>query len=221
MPQTSPYGPVEPAPHTGPTTADLLRRIEFDNLTAATTTGIQKSAEKWSAGIAAVIGAISAMLLFKGTGSLTDIAVGWRVPLFVLSILALGLAVAALWQLLTVSARRFRIVSRDEIMDKPGASHHNRVQASAADTKRVARAIVFGGLAIALQVVAVACWWIAPAKAPDPPAYLSVKTSTDVVCGKLASADGQVLRLSVPGYDTNRSIPYREVINLTLVAKCP
>ncbi|MFT4398048.1 hypothetical protein ACLTEW_24295 [Gordonia lacunae] len=212
---------MEPATDAGPTTADILRRIEFDNLTAATTTGIQKSAEKWSAGIAAVIGAISAMLLFKGTGSLTDVAVGWRIPLFVLSVLALGLAVAALWQLLTVSARRFRIVDRDKVLGEPGALQHNRVQASAADTKRVARAIAFGGLAIALQVVAVACWWIAPAKVPDPPAYLSVKTGGDVVCGKLASADGQVLRLSVPGYDTNRSIPYREVINLTLVAKCP
>ena len=215
------WHPVEPPDGAAPSEEDIQRRADFEKLVAAAPAGIQKSAEKWSAGILAVIGAISAILLFKGPGSLDEVASIWRQILFGLSALALVCGVIALWELLTVTAGRFKAVDRDALLDKPGALEDRKVRSATKDSARVRWAIRLGGVAVAAQVAAVLLWWVAPARPEEPPAFVSLTLVGEAVCGELLSADEQTFRLTVAGYDASRNIPLADVQNVSVVAACP
>lgn len=215
------WRPVEPPDGMAPSEEDIQRRADFEKLVAAAPAGIQKSAEKWSAGIIAVIGTISAILLFKGPESLDEVASVWWEILIGLSVLALVCGVTALWKLLTVTTGRFKAVDRDRLLDKPGALKDHKVRSVTKDSARVRWAIWLGGVAVAAQVAAVLLWWVAPTRPTEPPAYVAVTLVGETACGKLLSADEQTIRLGVAGYNAPRNIPFANVQNMSVVASCP
>jgi len=211
---------AEPEPDAAPTEHEIDRRVQFDALLAAAPAGVQKSAEKWSAGLLALIGLIMASILVKGPSTASEIAPEWHWPLTILVALALVSALSALWKLLAVSARRFEITSRSDLFGEPGQYEHKQRTAVTKDATAVKWAIRLGAAALVLQVVAVIVWSMTPSPAKSPAAYLSVETAGAKVCGEVLSGDKGELRVEVAGERDPRVVPWNAVTNLRVVDKC-
>lgn len=214
------WKPVEPPLDSAPTEEAIATRARFEALAASAPAGIQKSAEKWSSGLIALIGVITGGMLLKGPAATADIGEPWRWCLIGLTLLAVGTAVYALWRLLAVTARTYRITSRADLLDHPGAYEHHRVQAAAKDAATINHAIHFGAAALAMQVLAIALWWVTPAQPAQPPALVSVLHDKETSCGELVSADKGELRIKVPGERDPRSIPLSDMSNMKIVGHC-
>ena len=212
--------PAEPDPDSGPSEMDVANRVRFEELLAASPSGLQSSAEKWSSGLIALIGVVSAGLVLKGPPDSADIQQPWRWALIACSVFALSLAVVALWRLLYVAARRFTIVDRAALLDRPGEFEHLRAQASARDATTINRAIQMGAAAVTLQVIGIAIWWAVPTASTGPAAYLSAVTGEKTVCGELISGDKGVLRIQVEGERDPRDVALASLTNLRVVDEC-
>ncbi|MFC3965945.1 hypothetical protein [Nocardia jiangsuensis] len=211
---------AEPPPGIGPRELDIAARERFDSLLAAAPAGIQTSAEKWSAGLLALLALITASVIVKGPTTVGEVADGWRWLLIALVVSALLAALTALWKLLAVSARRFETMSRTTLFGEPGEFEHRRTKATAKDAASVRWAIRLGALALLLQVAAVTVWALIPPPSKSPPAYLTVETAAGKVCGEVVSGDNGELRLKVTGERDPRVVPWAGVTNIRLTEKC-
>ena len=220
MTDTPRWKPVEPPSGSGPSDDDIAARAQFEELLAAAPAGLQTSAEKWSSGLVGLIGVITAGMVLKGQAATANLELPWRLTLIALSVIALTLAVYALWRLLSVAARRYRNTSRAQLFGEPGAYEHHRVQAAAKDASTITYAIHFGAAALALQVLAVALWWAAPVAPKTPPAFIVVTTGDKATCGEVLSGDQGALRLKVAGESEPRTLPLARTDNLKVVDEC-
>ncbi|MEU6833599.1 hypothetical protein ABZ894_33585 [Nocardia beijingensis] len=90
------WSAAEPPPGVGPSEHNIAARERFDELLTAAPAGIQTSAEKWSAGLLALLALITASVIFKGPATAREISGGWRWALIALVVVALLSALTAL-----------------------------------------------------------------------------------------------------------------------------
>lgn len=200
---------------------EVAARDQFNRMVAAAPAELQKSAEKWSAGLIAIIGLVTGGMLLRGPASTSDMPDSWRWTVIALNVVALFLAVLAVWRFLTVTGRRFRIMTAQDLFSKPGAYEHEKANAVGIDARTTRRATTIASMAITLLVVAITVGWVAPTRDPSPAAFLDVATATGSTCGALLSADHSELRMRKSGERDPRVLPLGEVVNIRVLAKCP
>jgi hypothetical protein len=161
-------------------------------------------------------------VFLQGRTATAALSPGWRAAVTALIGGGLVAAVVGLWQALSAEAGTR---TATETLAGIHARHasvlaYQVAQARAAGASlRHARNAVAAALALLLAGVALT-WWAPPAP-PTPPAYLQVTTADGATCGKLSTADGGQIRLTVAGAHEPAVIPLAAVRNLAVVAACP
>jgi hypothetical protein len=203
--------PVSPADHDA-----------FDALVKDSVSSVRSMAAAWRTGLTALITLVTTGIVITGRTATTSLAVPWRAAITAAIGGGLALALVGLWLALAAEVgARVRLQTLDDIR-----AHHASVQAylvgqAAAASRRLQTARTVVGIALGLLITGVLLTWWAPAAPASPPAYLEVTSHGGTVCGTLRSADGGVLRLSVPGAHQPAAILLTMVTNIAVVAGCP
>lgn len=211
-------------PDRPPTPFDLAERDEFAQLVADSLPGVQRAAEKWRDGLAAFLTLVTTGFVIKGRDVVGDVPTGWRIAITALVALGLAAGVFGLWQALAAHAgSRSLTLTLSDVHERYGSVRGLQVAdaRNAAARLDLARGTVAAGLLCLFAGVGLTWWAPAAASAPAaPPAYLRVAHDATTTCGILRSADGGVLRLTLPGAHLPAAIPLTHVTNMSLTATC-
>ena len=212
--------PVKPASRP-PTPADIADRDAFAKLAANSLADVRAAADKWRAGLAALVTLVTGGLLIKGPSAANDLTTGWRIVLSLLAGAGIAAAIVGLWWALRAAAGVPRQQDFQELIDTYGSVSGFQLSqaANAASTLHRARMALI--VALPLLGASVIAWWWSGTKPPSPPAYVQVDVSgVPPVCGMLKSADNGHLRLQVAGEENPRTIPLTSIGNLLLKSSC-
>jgi hypothetical protein len=212
----SPVGPP-----VAPSGGEVADRDRFATLTAGNLAAVQASAEKWRAGLAALVTLAVGGVFAKGPGAFNDIggrAQRWAVVGF--GFLGLGLALFGFWSALRASAGDLAVQRQDEIVSAHGSVAAFEVAQAAEAAGNLETAKYSLALALACFVVGSFIWVVAPKPSPDPPVVKVTPVEGQPYCGTLKSADQQTLRVQVAGEKEPRAAPFTSIANIAVAAKC-
>jgi len=186
---------------------------------------VRKIAENWRTGMAGLATLVTATLLFKGRGSITEYADRVGYTLGVLVLLSLILAVASLWLFLTAAYGRPRTTSVQSIFDAGGIDVYNIQLATAAlHDLKIARMLALAGagfLALGLVIS-----WYSPVSRPSTPRVKLVIASetspgTELsLCGELKALDGNIAVVQIEGEPGTRRLKTERLKSLKIVTSC-
>ena len=201
-----------------PTSQDVEDIREWNELLDRSVTEVQASAQKWRDGLAALVTLLTGGLVLTGPASTQTLPDKWR--FVVVSAVGLGVAAACvgLWMALRASAGAPGLVQLRELTAGGRSVRSYRVSRAvnaACWLRRARRAVA---VALALLLIGILAWWSAPSKDPAP--LVRITTDGQPVCGKLSSADHQVLVVKVEGERDPTSVPFTTVRNLHIVSSC-
>jgi hypothetical protein len=209
-------------PDRAPTAGDIEDRDRFRKLATGSLGDVRAAAEKWRAGLAALVTLVTGGLLIKGPEAASDLTTGWRIVLTILAGGGIAVAIYGLWHALKAAAGLPQTQQFDEIVEEYGSVlGYEVVQAQgAASELRHARAALM--IALPLLGAALIAWWWSDTKPTSPPAYVEVDRAAPAaaICGTLESADNGHLRIQVAGEEKPRTIPLSQITNLRVKTSC-
>ncbi|MFT3888650.1 MAG: hypothetical protein QM713_10885 [Arachnia sp.] len=204
-----------PLPQGVPDDGERARLIAWQQLAADSGAGVEKIAASWRTGLAAVLTAISALMLLKGP-DLTGVPDAWLWTIVVLFLLAAGGLCASLLLTLFAEAPPPTILSYDKTVS-PAEQTRQRYEAAAKKLHVVRWTAPIG---FALFLGAIGVWWVAPAAAK--PAVQVVYTSGSAsitVCGTLGDGKDKLTVTSKSG--EGHTVAFADVTAITPVDSCP
>jgi len=172
--------------------------------------------------MAALITLATAGVFIQGRTATADLTAGWRAAVTALIGGGLVAAVVGLWQALSAEAgTRTATQTLADIHTRHASVLAYQVALAGVAGASLRRARNAVATALGLLLTGVMLTWWAPAAPAEPPAYVVVHTADSTTCGKLSTADGGWLRISVAGAHEPAVIPLAAVRNLAVVASCP
>src|SRR5262249_53569340 len=91
-------------PTRAPTAADIEDRDRFRKLAAGSLADVRAAAEKWRAGLAALVALVTGGLLIRGPEAASDLTTKWRIILTILAGGGIAVAIYGLWRALKAAA---------------------------------------------------------------------------------------------------------------------
>jgi hypothetical protein len=220
-PAPAPANPKPRKPATAPDRASLAERDRFADLHRTQSASLNATAQSWRNGLAAFITLVTTGLVIKGQDSAAALPTTWRLAVTLLLGGGLALTVTGLWLTLAAEAGSdMRLRSLPDIRREYGSLAGYELHVVDNGAKALARGRYAVALALVLLLAGIITTWWAPAAPADPPAYLNVTAPGGPWCGRLLSADGGQLRLSVTGQAAVVVVPLSRVANLAVVPTC-
>ncbi|MEU4564536.1 hypothetical protein AB0F72_39660 [Actinoplanes sp. NPDC023936] len=181
---------------------------------------LRSAAEKWIAGITALLGLLGVAGIGFGAEQVRKLGVPGRISLgtvIALAILSGAVAIALAYRAAYGWPRRRSVADDTELL----AWHADQQALPAAVAGQLRNAVTVAGVALALLTVAAGLLWFLPEAKPAAP-LVKVSTAEEaVICGTLLSsrADGsmRVRRADVGAVET---VPLAGVARVVTVAKC-
>ena len=179
---------------------------------------LQRSADKWNEGFAAIFAVASGgLLLFKLPDTATDAGV-WHTVAAILAALGSCAALAGLWRALQASAGKPLRLSRDAFMRKYGSIVEFRRRRA----EEVARDLAFArgavAVSIGLTLVSVAVVAIAPSEEAGP--YTRVVSQAGTICGRLIPAGQDRIKIATANDTATQEYKLDEISSLQVVPTC-
>lgn len=181
---------------------------------------LRAAAEKWTAGISALLGVVSAIGLSSGAEQIRKLSLGGRLGVLAITIVFLmsgGFAILQAYRAAYGWPRTRRVVSDDELLAWYG-EHNDLPVVTAA---RLRTAVVSSIVAIAAVAVGAALTWFLPESASSSPMVKATLQDQSTLCGALldSQADGMlVLRLADRGSIV--VLPVTRVVRLSSAESC-
>lgn len=210
----------EPPAGEGPSREELAERERLLALHKAGSAPVREAAATWGTGLTGLIGLVTGGLLLKGPEAAQELPTEFRLTISALLVGGLGLAILGLWKTLSSSAGSPETVLVQEMRDKAGTVAGYEEKVAAAASARLDEGKRRVGWALALLLAGLLVWWWAPSEKASPLASVSVADESDPICGKLLSADDQIMRVQVEGERNPREIAFAEVENVSLTTEC-
>jgi hypothetical protein len=197
-------------------------REAFDALVKESLSAVRSMAAAWRTGLTALITLVTTGIILKGRTDTTNLTLPWRIAVTLAIGAGLALAIMGLWHALAAEVgARTRLHTLDDIRSRYASVQAYQVGQAAAAGRRLQAARALVAAALGLLLTGVLLTWWAPAAPARPPAYLNVTRPGGTVCGNLESADGGILRLTVPGAHEPIDVPLTAVTNLAVTPTCP
>lgn len=173
-----------PSPHTAENLT--LWREEVDgSLTESVAT-----AEKWRVGLAGFVSILTGTLIIRGPANVSDLRGDWRLLVVALLVVGMLLSSIALWQALNAAAPRLRVQSFEAVIEQWPSLRARNVAVADNINRRIGVAKLLTASALASILLAILCWWMAPA----PTATATVQTGQHRYCGTVTyDEDGAVI----------------------------
>jgi hypothetical protein len=189
-----------------------------DELVDRSVTEVQASAQKWRDGLAALVTVLTGGLVLTGPASTQSLPGAWRFAVVAAVGSGVAAACAGLWMALRACAGTPGLMQLRELTAGGASVKSFRVSRAANTAHWLRRARRAVAVALALMLTGILVWWSVPSKDPAP--LVRITTGGQPVCGKLSSADHQVLVVKVEGERDPTSVPFTTVQNLRIVTSC-
>jgi hypothetical protein len=178
---------------------------------------VRKQAETWRTGLAGLTGLVGASLIVKGRDTVTDLAIGWRITVFVLLMTALVLlVVATLTALLAASGEP----GDNTLLTGEDLRRWSQTQVIATQ-RAIRRARLLTLIGITALGVALAVTWLTPSAAKET-LFLVDTTTNGSLCGPLGvSSPGFVTIATSRKPLTTTTVPLADVTRIKQSPRCP
>lgn len=204
--------PITVTPGDVPDDVDKARAELLQRWRAGELAGIRAAGEKWQAGLAALLGLVTTILVIKGRESTEQLATGFRVAVGLCLLMALLTAIVA--SLCALRAAHGLPRARAIADDATVLSWDRREAARA--SRALLIAIVGAVTTLLLLAGAVGLTWFAPAAAR--PVVKVTQTDGTTGCGELVSADAKTILLK--GRDGQIRIDPSRLASMSVQSAC-
>jgi hypothetical protein len=204
--------PITVTPGDVPDDVDKARADMLQVWRAGELASIRAAGEKWQAGLAALLGLVTTILVIKGRESGQELATGFRVAIGLCLLVALLTAIAASLAALRAAHGLPRARA---IADRSSVLMWDRQEAAKA-SRALLIAIVGTVSTLLLLAASVGLTWFAPATAQ--PVVKVTQTDGATGCGELISADAKLILLK--GHDRDIRINPRNLGSMSVDSAC-
>jgi hypothetical protein len=175
---------------------------------------IRSVAEKWTGTVTALAGLSTIIALLQGTDKVAKLGLAVQVSLFAALVIALGLAVSAIY------------LGTQAAYGEPGAPMpddwelvYERFKEEATTAARKLKSSQKLALIASILIILIlATLWFAPQQGDSSTEALVVHSSGQVTCGTLQTENSTV---SLTSSDTKKPQPLTDVASFTIVSHCP
>lgn len=203
-------------PTTAPTAGDERAIREWRSHVAKSLPTILANAERWRVGLAAFIGVVTASLVIRGPAVTTEMSEGWKWAVILLLLAGVIASIVALWVVLDASAPAMQMQRFDDLLSKWPTLRVREVAVAQRLNRQVAIAKVLMIGSLALMVIGIFLWWVAPA----PTTMVTVTSPGGSICGEqLSASGGQIVLREADG--RVRNVPFARVQKLSNSDSCP